>query len=129
MTLKERSADPRKEAAMLDAAVSARAAGLSWRQIEAQLQAAGIKVSHVTLRAKLTKLSEEKAAPVITRASVIKELRPLINANRAAGKSMREIADELTAAGLIISTSSLRVFVSKTNAAERTLAQKIGSSK
>jgi hypothetical protein len=42
---------------------------------------------------------------------------------------MREIADELTAAGLIISTSSLRVFVSKTNAAERTLAQKIGSSK
>ena len=113
MNLRSHKPTPIEEHAALAAATAARAAGLSWRQIEAQLRSAGIAISHVTLRAKLLKVKEQPLNQGITRAALVKELRPMINARRDAGLTIGEIATELTTAGFAISTASLRVYLSK----------------
>ena len=101
------------ESAILAAAVAARSAGLSWRQIESQLLSAGIKMSHVTLRAKLIQIDKEPTSQVITRAALIGFLLPVIAERRVAGLTMREVAAELTSAGFHITTDSLRFYVGK----------------
>ena len=102
------------ETAVLAAAAAARSAGLSWRQVEAQLLSAGVKVSHVTLRTKLKRISVVPASQPISRGALVKSLGPLVSERRAAGLTIREVAAELTAAGLLISTDSLRTYLSKT---------------
>jgi hypothetical protein len=110
--------DPREDAAALAAAASARAVGLSWRQIERQMREAGLRISHVALRSRLTRPSPPP--PVdnrITRAVLIESLLPLVAERRASGKTMREVAAELTAAGFPISHASLKVYLGRSRAA------------
>ena len=123
---------PCEKETVLATAAAARAAGLSWRQIEVQLRSAGIKISYVTLRSKLTNLdssNKEEKSQQITRTSLVRELLPLISARRISGLSMNDIAVELTNSGFSISADSLRAYISKAKNIRATPRENPGSAK